>query len=129
MKVVKQLSVFMENRPGMLGNLASLLAEHKINIEALTVSDTMDHAVLRIVVDDPEKALHVFGERGTLVLETEMIALELTNRPGLLRDVALKLGKTGINIDYAYGSAGVAGERGLLYLRVSDIEKAAQVLK
>lgn len=129
MKIVKQLSIFMENRPGMLGNLASLLAENKINIEALTVSDTMDHAVLRLVVDDPDKALHILGERGTLVLETDMIALDLTNRPGLLRDVALKLGKSGINIDYAYGSAGISGEKGILYLRVSDIEKAAQALK
>ncbi len=128
MKSVKQISVFMANEPGALSKLTRMLAVEKINVEAFMVSDTIDHAVVRMVVDRPELAMHLLGDAGILCVENEVLALELPNRPGLLNELAARLGKARVNIEYAYGSAGGAKAKGVLVLRVRDVKRAAKVL-
>jgi hypothetical protein len=124
--IAKQLSIFLENKPGVLAKMCRTLAEHDINIRGLSVSDTVDHAVVRLVVTDPRKAIHVLGEHGMLVVETDVLALDLPDKPGKLAETAGKLARAKVNIEYAYGSSDHSA--GFVFVRVSDIKKAVQVL-
>jgi len=76
MQITKQLAIFLDNRPGMLARVADALAEAKINVYAITTSDTVDHSVIRLVVSDYRRALHVFEEHGTLVVEDDVLMVE-----------------------------------------------------
>ena len=125
--VVQQLSVFLKNQPGVLAELLEGLAGQNVNVRAMSVSDTIDHAVVRLVVDDPHKALHLLGDRGVLVVETEVLAVELPNEPGALAKLARKLAAHDVNIEYAYGSADA--KNAIVVLRTSDIVRAQQVLR
>lgn len=125
--IVKQLSVFLENKPGVLARVCQALAEKDVNIVGFSVSDSVDHAVFRIVVDDPAVATHVLGEGGALVVGTRVLAVKLPNRPGAVQQVAEMLAEADINIEYAYGAGD--GAQGLVFLRVSDVEKAQVLLK
>jgi hypothetical protein len=127
MRVVKQLSVFLENKPGVLARLCGELAGQGINLQGITVSDTVDHAVIRLIPDDPVKALSLLESAGQLVVETDVLAMPMVDRPGELAKVAGKLAKANVNIEYAYGT--VQGSRALLVLRVSDMKKAEKALK
>ncbi len=80
--IERQLSVLLENKVGVMADVCKALANHGINIQAMSVSDTVDHAVLRIVVDDPRAAIHVLGERGALVVETDVLRIHLDDKPG-----------------------------------------------
>ena len=128
MKIVKQLSVFLANKPGTLAAVCEELAAANVNIYALTISDTIDHAVVRMVVSDPEKALHIFGDHGVLAVENDVLMLEGTNKPGSLGKVAERLAKARINIDYAYLATAPRAKTGVLILRVSKSEQALKVL-
>lgn len=129
MEITTQLALFLDNRPGMLASVCEALNEAKINIYALTVSDTVDHSVIRLIVSDTRKALLLFEERGTLVVETEVIMLEADNHPGSLAGIAKKLAEAGVNIEYCYGTSPVNAKKGTLILRVSDAQKALKALK
>ena len=120
MHLDKQLSVFMENRPGALAAMCDALAELGINLLAMTVSDTVDHAVVRIVVDKPDEAVHALGEAHMLVVESDVLVAELPNRPGMLAQVAHRLADGQMNIEYAYCAANADQETGTLVLRVAD---------
>jgi hypothetical protein len=128
MHIAKQLAIFLENRPGMLARVCDTHAEEKINIYAISTSDTIDHSVIRLVVSDYRKALHVFEERGTLVVEDDVLMIEGENKPGALAGIARKLGSAKINIEYAYCATPPKATRGLLVLRVSNVKKALKVL-
>src|SRR4051794_3630071 len=120
MEIVKQLSVFLANRPGMLARVCDVLADEKINILALTISDTADHAVVRLLVSDSARALAIFEERGTLAIESDVITLESNNKPGSLARIARRLAKAKINIEYAYLATSPGAKNGLLVLRVEQ---------
>jgi hypothetical protein len=128
MQITKQLAIFLDNRPGMLARVADALAEAKINIYAISTSDTVDHAVIRLVVSDYRKALHVFEARGTLVVEDDVLMIEGDNKPGTLAGVAHKLAAANINIEYAYCATAPDAKKGLLILRVANVRKALKVL-
>lgn len=126
MRVETQLSVFLENRAGVLARLAADLARHAISIRALTVANLVDHSLVRLVVSEPRKALHLLGDRGVLVVTAPVVAIEMPDRAGELARVARLLGRAGVNIEYAYGSC--AGGGASLYLHVSDLTKARAAL-
>ena len=128
MQIAKQLAIFLDNRPGMLARLADALAEAKINIYAITTSDTVDHSVIRLVVSDYRKALHVFEEHGTLVVEDDVIMLEASNKAGELARIAHKLAEAKLNIEYCYSATPPEVKNGLLILRVSNPAKALKIL-
>ena len=128
MEVVTQLALFLENKPGTLAAVCDALAEAKINIFALTISDTVDHAVVRMVVSDTNKALSIFEAHGTLVVENDVLMIEHDNRPGTLSEIAKKLAAKKINIEYAYLTGGPHLKKGLLILRPDNIEKASELL-
>ncbi len=129
MEIALQLSVFLENKPGALATMCETLAEEKINIYALSISDTTDHSVIRMVLSDPQKALHLLGERGVLVVENKVLLIENSNQPGTLAGIAETLGEAKINIEYAYLATSPHSETGLAVLRVSDTKKAVKVLE
>ena len=122
MRVTTQLSVFLENRAGVLARLADDLARHHVSIRALTVANLVDHSVVRLIVSDPQGALHLFGERGVLAFSSDVLAVEVPDGGRSIADLARRLGRAGINIDYAYGSGPA------VYIHVSDLKKARAAL-
>jgi hypothetical protein len=128
MHIATQLALFLENRPGTLARVCDELEKAKINIFAVSTSDTIDHSVVRMVVSDTRKALLIFEEHGTLVVENEVLMIEGSNRPGSLASIAHKLAGAKINIEYAYCATAPDSKKGLLILRPSDCKKALKVL-
>lgn len=129
MEIAKQISVFLANKPGMLADVCEELARAEINIFALTISDTADHSVVRMVVSDPARALAIFEERGVLTVGSKVLSIEHPNKPGALAKLARHLAKAKINIEYAYLATSAGARRGLLILRVDDTKRALKVLK
>ena len=129
MEIVTQLSVFLTNKPGTLAAVCDELANHKVNVFALTISDTVDHAVVRMVVSDTNRALAIFEERGVLTVENNVLMIENSNKPGSLSKIAAALAKAKINIEYAYLASRPGDKTGLLILRASDTKKALKVLR
>ncbi|HEY5915719.1 MAG TPA: ACT domain-containing protein [Verrucomicrobiae bacterium] len=128
MQITKQLALFLDNRPGTLARLADELAKAKINIYAISTSDTIDHTVIRLVVNDYRKALLLFEEHGTLVVEDDVLLVEGTNKPGELARLARRLADAKVNIEYCYSATPAESKRGLLVMRVSNPSKALKVL-
>lgn len=128
MQITKQLAIFLDNRPGMLARVADALAEAKISIYAITTSDTVDHAVIRMVVSDYRGALQLFEEHGTLVVEDDVLMFEGSNKPGEMARIAHMLADAKINIEYCYCATPPKAKQGLLILRVSNPAKALKVL-
>lgn len=128
MPVVKQLSIFLANRPGALARISESLAEKGINIKAMTVSDTVDHAVVRLVLSEPDRGQEVLEDGNLLVVDNPVVEVPLDSRPGVLSHLAGKLSAAGLNIEYLYGSTAESGQ-GTLYLRVQDPEAAEKVIK
>ena len=129
MEIATQLALFLENTPGTLAAVCDELAKADINILALTVSDTVDHSVVRMIVSDTDKALNIFEEHGTLVVENEVLLVEIDNKPGSLSRISHELAEAEINIEYAYLATGNGSGPGLMVLRLSDAEKALGLLK
>ena len=128
MRVETQLSVFLENKAGVLAELAADLGKHGISIRALTIATLADHSVVRLIVSEPQKALHVLGERGVLVTTSEVICVEVPDRAGGLASVAKKLARAAVNIEYAYGSSPAHNNHAVVYLHPSDLRKARAAL-
>ena len=129
MDIVKQLSIFIANKPGTLADICEELSKYKINIYALTISDTTDHAVIRMVVSDTQKTMHLLERRGLLVVDNNVLMIENSNKPGSLADIARCLGKAKINIEYAYLATSPESKKGLLIVRTDKVSKALAVLK
>lgn len=127
-QIAKQLAVFLDNRPGMLARVCEALADAKVNILALATSDTVDHAVIRMVTSDPRKALHVFEEYGALVVDDDVLLITGDNKPGSLADIARQLAAAKINIEYCYCATNPDAKKGLLVVRVNNPQKALKVL-
>jgi hypothetical protein len=128
MQITKQLALFLDNRPGTLARLAEALAEAKINIYAISTSDTVDHSVVRLVVSDYRRALHVFEEHGSLVVEDDVLVVESSNKPGELARIAERLAEAKINIEYCYSATPPDSRKGLMVMRVSNPTKALKLL-
>ena len=128
METGTQLADFLENRPGALGRVCEAFAKAGVNIYALTVSDTVDHAVVRMVVSDSIKALMLLGERGVLAFENDVLLIDAANELGVLGKIAEALSRAEVNIEYAYFATTGDSPKGLIVLRTSDTEKARQAL-
>jgi hypothetical protein len=128
MEVRKQITVFLENKPGRLARVLSELAEAKVNLVALSVMDRSEHSVLRLVSDDEAATIKVLQSLNVQHAATDVLAVDLRNQPGALAHVCESLAAEHINIDYAYCSSG--GRNGRVYgiFRVSNLEKAQKVL-
>jgi hypothetical protein len=128
MDIETQYSVFLVNKPGVLANVCRTLADRKVNIRAMTLVDSSEHGVLRLVVEDGDKTEEVLKELNLPISQTEVLCLTLPNKPGVLADVAEKLGAAHVNINYGYVTAGGRGGRTTCVLKVADLNKARRVL-
>jgi hypothetical protein len=129
MYVTPQFSVFMVDKPGVLARVLGEFARAKINILAMTVMDSMEHGVMRIVFASPDKAREVLLKLNMAYNETEVLCINLANKSGALAAVAEKLAKSHINISYAYCTAGAKGGRTTGVLKVPDVKKAMRILQ
>jgi hypothetical protein len=127
-EVARQLAVFLDNRPGTLASLCGILSEAKINIFAISTSDTIDHSVVRLVVNDPHTALEKLEDHGLLVVENDVIMLDGANRPGSLERIAKTLAEHRVNIEYAYCATSPSSRRGLMVLRTDNVARAMRAL-
>ncbi len=127
-KLEKQLSIFLENRPGGLAKICGTLAEAGINILAISTHDTVDHAIVRLVADRAIKALLILEQLGLYILESDVVVLDLDNRPGALAEVARMLARADINIEYAYCSATEHQQTGCLILRTDEPDRTLELL-
>ena len=119
----------MVNKPGVLARVLTEFAQAKINIIAITMMDSMEHGVMRVVFAAPEKAKKVLTKLNMPYSETNVLCIKLTNQSGALASVAEKLAKNHINISYAYCTAGAKGGRTTGILKVANVQKAMKVLK
>ncbi len=128
MQLARQVTAFLENKPGRLANICSALGREKINIQALTVMDSKEHSVLRFVTDDVAKTKSVLNSLGTPFQEAEVLIVEMDNRPGSLAKVCERLAEDHVNIDYAYCSAAIKNGRAIGIFKVSNVIKASHAL-
>lgn len=128
METTKQVSVFLENKPGRLSRVLGALEREKVNITGLTVMDSHEHSVLRLVTSDLAKTSQVLKTLGTPFTETEVLLVELKNQPGALAHVCEQLAAEHINIEYCYVSAGGKNGKTLGIFKVSSAEKATRIL-
>ncbi|MBO8170111.1 MAG: amino acid-binding protein [Thermoanaerobacteraceae bacterium] len=126
---IKQISVFLENKSGRLAAVTKLLAAGNINIRALSIADTSDFGILRLIVNQPDKAYRVLKDAGFTVTMTEVIGVAMSDEPGGLAGVLEILEERGVNIEYLYAFVGSACDDALVMFRVENIDDAIEVLK
>jgi hypothetical protein len=126
---VRQVSVFLENKSGRLLDACRCLAEEGVNIRALSIAETADYGVLRLIVNDPDKAMRVMSERDFTVSETVVIAVEVPDEPGGLAGVLAPLYTANVNIEYLYCFVEKSGESAIVVFRVEQLDEAIKALQ
>jgi hypothetical protein len=126
---VEQIAVFLENKSGRLAEITTILAENDINIRALSVADTADFGILRLIVDDVEKAKTILKDGGFTVGKTDVLAVEVADKTGGLATVLRSLHRADINVEYMYAFVNKTGENAVLIFRFEKMDKAIEVLQ
>ena len=126
---VKQLEIFLENKSGRLAEISHALAENAINIRALSLADTADFGILRLVVNDTTKAQQVLRENGFTVNLTEVLAVEVPDKPGALDCILQMTAKAGLNVEYMYAFTKKSGKSGMLLFRFDNQDAAVAVFQ
>ena len=126
---VKQLSLFLENKPGSLSRPVKLLAKAKLNILTLSIADTQQFGILRFVLRDWEKAKQLLEQDGFVVKVSDMVAIEVADEPGGLADILEKVEKAGVNVEYMYGFTLKKEGKGVLAFRFDDPDRAIAALQ
>lgn len=126
---VIQISIFMENKVGPLAEITALLAQHQINMRALSVAETQDFGILRIIVEDPEKAETVLRDNQLIFRESAVLAVAMEDSPGSMASVVGKLAQADIPVEYAYAFITHGTGNACLILKVNDIAAAEALLK
>ena len=125
---VEQISIFIENKSGRLAKISRVLGESGINIRALSLADTSDFGILRLIVNDVEKAKSVLKECGFTVNKTEVVAVEVPDRPGGLSHILNVLDSGQINVEYMYAFGERTGGNAVIVFRFDDTDKAIETL-
>jgi hypothetical protein len=128
-KVDTQLSVFMENKPGRLAKVCSVLADRAVNIYAMSVHDTVDHSIVRLIVDNATKALILLEEEDLYVITQKVVTVMIENEAGSMAWIAQKLAAADQNIEYAYCTASAHQTSGMLVLKTDDAEETQEMLE
>ncbi|MFH2067823.1 MAG: amino acid-binding protein [Pseudomonadota bacterium] len=125
---IEQLSVFVENKTGRLANIATNLGEININIKAISLADTSEFGILRLVVSDPPRAKKMLRDRGFTVSLTEVLAVKIMDQPGELGRLLQMMEKNNLNIEYVYGLTESNKNNAVLIFGFDDLDKAMVVL-
>lgn len=126
---VEQISVFLENKSGRLADVSDVLAKGGINIRALSLADTADFGILRLIVNNTEGAKEVLKKNGFTVGKTEVVAIEVPDRPGGLAGILNALKGEEVNVEYMYAFVQKSGENAIIIFRFDDIERAIATLQ
>ncbi len=127
--MINQISVFLENKSGRLVRIAQVLGEAGINIRGLSIADTSDFGILRMIVDQPDRAIAELKDKGIMATVTEVIAIEVPDTPGGLAKVLAYMNDAGINIEYLYSFIEKPTTNAIIMMRVERINDALEVLK
>ena len=127
--MVKQISLFLENKKGRLAHVCRVLADARINIRALSIADTADFGVLRLIVNDPVKAYEVLREKGFVANITHVLAIEVPDVPGGLADALERIDAAGLDVEYMYAFIGNVSENAFVIVRVENPELAAGIIE
>jgi hypothetical protein len=125
---VEQISIFLENKPGALESVTRLLKDANINIRTLSLADTSDFGILRLIVNDVNKTLKVLNDNGLRVSRTTVVAVEVPDRPGGLHSILEVLAKNSINVEYLYAFVEKSGENAVIIFRFDSPDNAIDVL-
>lgn len=129
MQIVEQISVFLENKAGRLMEVTKTLSEAKVNIRALSLADTSDFGILRLIVDDIEKAQSVLKDKGFTIGKTGVVAVEVVDHPGGLQAILEVFEGAGVNVEYMYAFVQKNSENATLIFRLDRTESALEALK
>jgi hypothetical protein len=125
----EQISIFLENKAGRLSEVTRIFEEGRINIRALSLADTSDFGILRLIVNDNEKAKRLLKENGFTVRITEVVAVEVQDKPGGLHQILTALSTAGVNVEYMYAFVRQSGQNAVLIFRFDNTAAAAAVLR
>jgi hypothetical protein len=125
---VEQISVFLENKAGRLAEVTGVLAAAGVNIRALSVADTSDFGVLRLIVDHSEKAIEGLKQAGFTVRTTDVVAVEVDDRPGGLHRILDLLDRAGLNVEYMYAFVARCGDTAVMIFRFDNLDQAVRAL-
>jgi hypothetical protein len=125
----KQISVFIENKPGRLADVAKVLRDGKVNIRTITVADTAEFGIVRMIVNKPDEAQALLKKAGFTVKESTVIAVQVEDREGVFYDLMKLCDVNGLNIEYTYSFVEQTTSKAVLFLRFEDPDKAAGVLQ
>lgn len=125
---VEQISIFLENKAGRLAEVTAILRNANVNIRALSLADTTDFGILRLIVNDNQTAEKVLKKEGFTVGKTNVLAIEVDDTPGGLNDVLDPLTSEGINVEYMYAFANPQGKNAIMIFRFHDLDKAISIL-
>ncbi|OHE23256.1 MAG: amino acid-binding protein [Syntrophobacterales bacterium RBG_19FT_COMBO_59_10] len=125
---VEQISIFLENKPGSLEEATRILKDAGINIRTLSLADTSDFGILRLIVNDVETASRVLKEQNLRVSRTTVVAVEVPDRPGGIHGILEVLSKNGINVEYLYAFVEKSGQNAVIIFRFDDPDAAIEVL-
>lgn len=126
---VEQISIFVENKAGRLAEVTRVLSEAGVNIRALSLADTSDFGILRLIVDNNDKAKAVLKERGFTVGKTDVVAVEVEDRPGGLSRILDILSQQNVNVEYMYAFVQHSGKEAVIIFRFDDIDTAVKLLQ
>lgn len=126
---ITQISVFIDNKKGRLYDVCSLLGKNGVNVRALTIAESPEFGILRIVVDDPEKAVRILKENSFVANLTEIVAVEVEDKPGGLAAMLKIFVDSDINVEYMYGFVEKHADRALMVFRFDDPDKAITLLQ
>lgn len=129
MKTIEQISIFIENTKGRLAEVCGLLGEKNINIKALTIAESPEFGILRVVLDNASQAKNVLKEHGFIVTSAQVVAVEVSDTPGGLAKALKVLADNDINLEYMYGFVEKTSEKALMVFKLDNVEKAIDVLQ
>ena len=127
--IIKQISIFMENTTGRLADVTALLAQAGINLRAISIADTTDFGILRMVADQPDEAVKLLKEQGFTARETDVIAVEVPDQPGALATIMALFRDEGVNIEYLYASLEHSANQAVIVLKVDDVGAGLAMLE
>ena len=127
--IIRQISIFLENKPGQLAGICRALAKAEVNIATLSLADSADFGIVRMIVDDHVKGARVLAEAGFAVRETEVVTVTVPDRPGGMAELMEKIDRAGLDVKYSYAYALGHGEKAILVFRFNDNAKAEEALK
>ncbi len=126
---INQISVFLENKSGRLADVTKVLADGNINLRAMTIADTADFGILRLIVNNPDKAAQILEENGFTIRITKVLGIEIDDKPGGLHKIMELFKENGLNIEYLYASLENKNQKAVVIFKVEDVNLGLKIIE